>query len=113
MTNTPPSAGNTMPDAGEWAEELAEELVSAANIVTIGGCYEVDIDRVSLELSRRCVPVEEYQRIKVALVTAMIPIEAILLSGTDAAFCQDVRDALRDAQNTARAALKETTNADR
>ena len=42
-----------------------------------------------------------------ALVTAMIPIEAILLSGADAAHCQDVRDALRDAKATAPQALTE------
>ena len=40
-----------------------------------------------------------------ALVTAMIPIEAMLLSGADAAHCQDVRDAMHDAQATARATL--------
>lgn len=51
-----------------------------------------------------------------ALVTAMIPIEAILLSGADAAHCQSVRDALHDAVSTARASLstakQETSDAD-
>lgn len=41
------------------------------------------------------------------LVTAMIPIEAILLSGADLAHCQDVRDALHDAKATAPQALTE------
>lgn len=47
----------------------------------------------------------ENERLRGALVTAMIPIEAILLSGADAAHCQSVRDALHDAVSTARASL--------
>lgn len=47
----------------------------------------------------------ENARLREALVTAMIPIEAILLSGADAAHCQSVRDALHDAVSTARASL--------
>lgn len=50
---------------------------------------------------------EENVRLREALVTAMIPIEAILLSGTGTAHCKEVQDALHDAQNKARAALQE------
>lgn len=34
------------------AEEVAEEIVSAANIVTNGGYYEIDIDAVSVAVAR-------------------------------------------------------------
>lgn len=34
------------------AEEVAEEIVSAANIVTNGGYYEIDIDAVSVVVAR-------------------------------------------------------------
>ena len=43
--------------------------------------------------------------LEVALVTAAIPLEAILMSGADAAHCQDVRDAIHDAVQATRAAL--------
>ena len=43
--------------------------------------------------------------LKKAMVTAVLPLEAIRMSGSDAAFCQDVRDAIHDGVIAVREAL--------
>ena len=78
-------------------EAINKELVHTHNLMNQDGAR---LEGQLAQLEARC------ERMAGALVTAMIPIEAILLSGADAAHCQDVRDALHDAQATARQALE-------
>ena len=48
----------------------------------------------------------EVEALRGVCVVAAIPLEALIMSGGDAAHCQDVRDAIHDAVKTIRAALK-------
>lgn len=86
----------------------AYDLTSAANAALIVALHNAAPALIAAA--------RENERLRGALVTAMIPIEAILLSGAEAAHCQDVRDALHDAVATARPALstakQETSDAD-
>lgn len=45
---------------------------------------------------------ERVRLLEIAAVTAVLPLEAIRMSGADAAHCQDVRDAISDGINTVR-----------
>ncbi len=52
VTATHPTS-QPLPDAVEQSDyDLAEQVVSAANIVTNGGCYEIDIDAVAKTIAR-------------------------------------------------------------
>ena len=69
--------------------------------------FQVLLDDVETTLTDLQAQVAE---LRGALVTAIIPIEVILLSGAIAAHCQDVRDALHDAKTTARQALEKSND---
>jgi len=87
------------PDDNGWSqsaidayEDIKNEIAGLFVPVRVAATAITDLEALVGELGE-------------ALVTAMIPIEAMLLSGADAAHCQDVRDAMHDAQATARATL--------
>lgn len=88
-----PIVSRLLEEAVEEAQrELQAEMLEQARII-------------GMSAERELKHLAQIDALKKALVVAAIPLEAIRMSGADAAHCQDVRDAIHDAVLTIREAL--------
>lgn len=88
-----------------WPQSIADHHADILTPRQIDRLYKVD-DVASAAANEITTLRERVKELEVAAVTAVLPLEAILMSGADAAHCQEIRDAIFDGVTTVREALK-------